>query len=222
MEISGAIFDLDGTLVDSMPLYGKIGRQYLKKIGLQDKKELEKLFFTHTSVEIADYLTQVLHLAQDKKQIVQTLNQCFLDCYRNQVEAKKGAVFFLRLLKSRGIPTALLTASDRPLAIPCLRRTGLFPLIDELVFCSEHNASKRNPEIFFYTAQKINAAPETTYVFEDALYSASTAKKAGFKVCALYDAWCSHDWDELKNISDISGIDFDEVYAKFLMQNSGK
>lgn len=215
MKISGAIFDLDGTLVNSMPFYVKTGKKYLKKIGLKNHFELAKLFLTKTSQELACIFRNDFNIQKSEQEIINEINAEFYDLYANKIKAKKGAVQFLSFLKSKNIPIAILTASDKEIVIPCAKRNGVFSFVDKFVFCSEFKTSKRKPEIFYYTLNLLNSRAEETFVFEDALYSIQTAKNAKFKICGIFDSWCKNDWNEIKIESDIYGKNFLEIKEKF-------
>lgn len=215
MKISGAIFDLDGTLVNSMKFYIKIGKSYLIKNGLKNHLEIVPLFLTKTTQELANILKNQYGIKKSEKEISLEINLEFYDLYANKIKAKKGALQFLSFLKSKNIPIALLTASDREIVIPCLKRNGIFSFFDELIFCSEHKTSKREAEIFYYTANLLKSKPEETFVFEDAFYSIRTAKNEGFKICALYDSWCKQDWKKIKLESDVFGKNFYKIKKEF-------
>lgn len=215
MKISAAIFDMDGTIIDSMKYYESIGEKYLTSLGIKESKTLSKYFFTHTSVELADYLIKEFNVLKSKEQIIFELNETFLYYYQNIIEAKKGINFFMEYLKQNNVPIALLTASDRKIAEPCLIRNNLYSYFDEKVYCSEHNTSKHSKDIFLYTAKKLNAKIETTFMFEDALYAIKNAKEIGFKICGVLDNWCKPDWDKIKELSDFCINDYEEIIKKF-------
>lgn len=215
MEISGAIFDLDGTLVDSMSFYLPAGKSCLEKFGLENHPELVKLFLSKTSQELAVIFRTQFGIKKSEEQIASGINSEFYDLYARKISSKEGAGEFLEFLKSKNVRISLLTASDREIVFPCLKRNRLFDFFDEFVFCSEQRTSKRNPEIFGFTARLLGCAAENSFVFEDALYSIETAKKAGFKICGIYDSWCSGDWEKIKKESDVYGKNFDEIKLKF-------
>lgn len=214
MEISAAIFDMDGTIIDSMKYYKTLGQKYLDSLGVKDSGKFSEYFFTYTSLQMAELLIKDIGVLKTKEEIIFEINEIFLALYKNVIEAKKGIVEFLKYLKEKEIPIVLLTASDRKIAEPCLRRNHLYEYFDEKIFCSEHNQSKHNKDIFLYACKKINAKIESTFVFEDALYAIETAKKCGFKICGILDSWCKEDWKAIKELSDIYAFDFEEVMAK--------
>lgn len=215
MKISGGIFDMDGTLIDSMFVYEEVAHSYLEKIGLKNEPELEKLFLTRTALELAHIISGEYKINKPVQEIIEEINAFFFDFYANLIQKKEGISEFLKMLKSKNVKLALLTASDREIAFQCLKRNGLLDFFDEFVFCSEHKTSKREPEIFFFTQELLGTKSEETFVFEDALYAVKTAKKAGLKTCGIYDEWCHSDIEKMAETCEIYGRNWKEIKDLF-------
>lgn len=201
--MKGAIFDLDGTLVDSMPCYEKIWKKILKKYAINSEEIDRTIFLTKTVKEVAEIFRNTYGVSESESEFMNYVNSLLMEFYSKKIKAKSGVRQFLQSLKEHNIKTALLTASDRVIAVPCLKNNKILEYFDVLVFCSEQNASKTQETIFFYTQKLLGSKPSETFVFEDSLYAIETAKRAGFKICGLYDAWCERDQPKIKNLSDV-------------------
>lgn len=149
MTISGAIFDLDGTLIDSMGIYDEVGGACLEWLGLNENSDLKKLFFTKTTIELSHVFREKYGINKTESEIVDGINDVLFDFYANKIKKKEGILEFLELLKSKNVKMALLTASDRKVVFPCLKRNGLLEYFYEFVFCSEYNTSKHGGDIFY-------------------------------------------------------------------------
>ena len=215
MTISGAIFDLDGTLIDSMGIYDEVGGACLEWLGLNENSELKKLFFTKTTIELSHVFREKYGINKTESEIVDGINDVLFDLYANKIKKKEGILEFLELLKSKNVKMALLTASDRKVVFPCLKRNGLLEYFYEFVFCSEYNTSKHEGDIFLFTMNLLGSRKEETIVFEDALYAIRSARKIGLKTCGIEDEWCSKDKNKIVEYSDFYGKNWAEIKGIF-------
>lgn len=201
MNITGAIFDMDGTLLDSMPVWDSVGLDYLKGLGLQPRPGLREQLSTMSMRQAAAYFRSDYGVPLPEQEIVAGINARIEAFYRNTAPAKEGVAAFLQALQSRGIRMCVATATDRHLAQAALRRTGLLGYFSFLVTCTETQAKDR-PEIFWEAQQRLGTRREETVVFEDALYAIRTAKQAGFPVAAVYDASSEADQAQIRRLAD--------------------
>ena len=159
MESKGAIFDVDGTLLDSMPVWHNIGELYLESLGITCEKDLGD---------------------KSESEIIHEVLKIVDDFYRLEAPLKPGVRKVLDWFRNHGIPMAVATSGNRALALAALERTGAAEYFQTVVTCSEIGAGKDKPEIYLQAAQAIGCKPEETLVFEDAFHAACTAREAGF------------------------------------------
>lgn len=213
--IRGAIFDADGTLLDSMGMWDTVGVRYLASLGVAARPGLRAILFPMTLAESAVYLKEAYGLGQSHQEIAEGINRTIRDFYRNEVRAKPGAREFLEALRARGVGITLATNTDRSVIVEGLVRAGLLPLLDEIYTCGELGVGKDQPDIFHRARDRMGTRTEETWVFEDAVHCARTAFQAGYPVVGVADPYS--DQEALKQFCHIylpDLTDFDGFYQK--------
>ena len=200
--IRGAIFDVDGTLLDSMYLWDRVGEDYLQGKGIAPLPDMEERVRTMSMMQIAQYCQQAYGMTEPAQQIIDEINGMVLEKYRNEVQPKPGVKALLSMLREKGVALAVATASDRCLIEEALERTGLLPYFDVFLTCSEVGAGKDSPAIFYTACKAMGTRPEETVLFEDSLYSMKTAKKEGFLVAAVFDESAAGETEEIQQLAD--------------------
>ena len=206
--IKGIIFDADGTLLDSMPIWHDAGRIYLEKRGLEASPALVDKIFTMTLREGCAYIKELYGLPDTLEEIQDDILTEIRDFYYYEAPLKPGVCEFLKELHERRIPMVIATAGVRETLEAALLRLGVRDFFDELFFCSEFETSKREPFIYLHAAEHLCAVPSEICVFEDALYAVRTAKSAGFHVIGVADAEQSGERDEIVKTADLFILDF--------------
>lgn len=184
--IKCAIFDADGTLLDSMGMWRDITYEYAAEKGVKAPADLHHTMNRLSMEQCAD-MYRALGVPGSTEEVVKELAACALEGYRTRVGEKPRAGEFLRLLAENGVKAAVATASQAEGVGEALKRLGMLPYISLLVSCTEIGKSKEHPDIFLACAKKFGAAPGECVVFEDSAYAMETAKKAGFPVVAVED-----------------------------------
>lgn len=200
--IRGAIFDVDGTLLDSMYLWDRVGEDYLQGKGIAPLPDMEERVRTMSMMQIAQYCQQAYGMTEPAQQIIDEINGMVLEKYRNEVQPKPGVKALLSMLREKGVALAVATASDRCLIEEALERTGLLPYFDVFLTCSEVGAGKDSPAIFYTACKAMGTRSEETVLFEDSLYSMKTAKKEGFLVAAVFDESAAGETEEIQQLAD--------------------
>lgn len=201
--IKGAIFDMDGTLIDSMGIWEDIGYVYMRNLGIEPNSDIRDRLRPLSLIQAAEYLINEYNLPLKAKQVMEQISDLVSDFYINHVNAKPGIKEHLQILKDKGIKMCVATASDRPLAVKALERCGLLDFFEIIFTCTEVGFGKDSPEIFIRAAQYIGSDIEDTWVFEDAYHAIVTAKKAGFKVAAVYDKSSEMYINQIKELADV-------------------
>jgi HAD superfamily hydrolase (TIGR01509 family) len=187
MKIKCAVFDADGTLLDSMTMWKNLTYTYAAEKGVVAPEGIHRQLNTLSMEQCAAFYQEKLGINQPIPQIVEELAQCALRGYRDAVKAKPGAKQLLTLLKENGIPAAIATASDLEGVKLALRSNGMEDLFSYMVSCTQMGTSKETPDIFLHCAEHFHCLPQETVVFEDSAYALKTAKAAGFLTVGIFD-----------------------------------
>ncbi len=202
MRIRGAIFDVDGTLLDSMSIWDTIGADYLRSIGYKPKENLNEVFQNMSLAQAARYYQTEYGVALGTAEIMDGVNAMLERYYRLEAPLKPGAAALLERLGGSGVKLCVATATDRYLVEAALARCGILSCFGEIFTCNGVGHGKDEPYIFEAALRFLGTEKSETVVFDDALYAIRTAKAAGFPVAAVYD---SHEkaQDQLRALADV-------------------
>lgn len=203
MDKQFCIFDLDGTLLDSMQYWQNLGRNYLAASGVMHGIEpvLERIK-TMTLLESAFTFMEHFGLEGPPERLVHEINDMMEQHYKYDIPLKPGVRQYLLHLQQKGVRLCVATAADERLAKMCLTRLGMDDLIEFIISCETIGQGKNKPDVFLAACDRFEVQPHQCAVFEDALYAVNTAKAAGFYVVAVYDTAQDDDWNLMKQISD--------------------
>lgn len=201
-NIKAVIFDLDGTLIDSMWLWKSIDIEYLGKYGhefpLDLQKEIEGMSFTET----AQYFKKRFNIPDSIENIMNEWNQMAKMYYATKVTMKKWAIEFLTYLKENGILTGIATSNSKELLDTVMNRFGLDAYFNIVRTSCEVKKGKPHPDIYLKVAEDLGVLPQDCLVFEDVAMGIMAGKNAGMKVCAIYDEFSKNNQEEIKLLAD--------------------
>ena len=200
--IKACIFDMDGTLVDSLGMWSDIDRRFFVRYGMEIPADYEKKINHMSFLEMAQFTKEEYQIPDSVETITELWTEWSKEEYESKIQAKPGAQELLQFLKEQGIPLSLATTNRKELYEPCLRRNHLYSYFDHIMNVNEINSTKSEPKIYQLLAAKMNVKPEETLVFEDILIAVNTAHQAGFKVAAVYDKRNERDQQKIKTLSD--------------------
>ena len=212
MRLQSAIFDMDGTLLDSMSTWRYLGRNTLLELGKEPRPDLEEHLKNRDMRTGAAYCVEAYGLDCSVDEMMDLLNARIRDFYQNRVQAKPGVERFLSLLKMEGVWMYVATATDRELTEAGLRRTGLDKYFRGILTCSEVGKWKEDPEIYERALRRLRSTKKDTVVFEDALYALQTAKNAGFRVAGVYEPIYREDQAAIQALADYYIPSFEEMF----------
>lgn len=201
-NIKGAIFDLDGTLVDSMWVWNKIDIDYLNSKGHSLPQNLNSEICHLSFTQTANYFKEKFNISDSIDTILNDWNTLAYKYYSENIKLKDGVKEFLDKLKERNIKIALATSNSIPLLEACLKSNGIYDYFDSITTTDEVANGKNCPDVYLLAAKKINVAPKNCIVFEDILPAIKGAKAADMTVIAISDKNSENDLDDIINLSD--------------------
>lgn len=209
-RLRGAIFDLDGTLLDSMWVWEQIDRDFLRERGLPFSSDYAQAIAAMSFRQAAEYTAARFKLTESVEEIMSQWNQMAFDAYCNRIGLKPGAFDFLLSLKERGISLSVATASHPQLYEAALSHHGILSLFDSFTTLQEVSRGKGFPDIYWKAAEKMKFAPGECCVFEDLYQGILGAKAGGFYTVGVYDPSSQGDWDRIREEADFTFKEFSQ------------
>ena len=186
-DIKAAIFDMDGTLIDSTGIWHEIDKAFFAKRGMELPKDYAQHIVHLGLTRAAIYTKETYHLEDSVEDIMKEWHDMSLDMYKYHVPLKDGALELLKLFKDNGVKMAIATANDEPLYRPCIERLGIDDYFDEIADVNTAKEGKQSAKIYLDLANKLGFEPQNTLVLEDMPTCVKTAFKSGFITVAVYD-----------------------------------
>ncbi len=202
MDITGAIFDFDGTLFDSMHVWKGYKDNFFNYLGIEltaeDEEAFKGLFLRETFLLAIDRF----NLKYTYEELLSMLFDYIKARYLTETEPKNDIIEFLEKLKAKGVKIGIATATGEPALIAVLEKYGMLHYFSAIYSTYTVGASKTEPKVYDVVLREIGTEKETTWVFEDALYAAKTAKANGYNVVGIFDK-SEPNQDELRELVDI-------------------
>lgn len=210
-DIQAVIFDLDGTLVDSMWVWEDIDRDYFRQHGLEVPDGLQQRLSGMSFTETADFLKTEFQFSDSVEEMKETWNRMAEDKYQKEVPLKAGVCNFLKYLKENGIKTGVATSNSRHLVELTLKARGIDKYMDSVHTACEVQHGKPAPDIYLLVAEDLQVAPEHCLVFEDIVEGIWAGKRAGMRTCAIADKASEAIWEEKQREADYAIWDYNEL-----------
>lgn len=219
MRYKGAIFDLDGTILDSIPLWSGVGERYLLSLGIVPPPQLKRALKNMSLRQAAEHFIEAFQLDLTPDGVIQEINGLIADHYKKTLQLKPYVKEFLMALKSKGVKMCIATMSDKALTESALARLGVLSCFEFVLTCEEVGASKDQPDIYLQAAQGLGLPIEEVLVFEDSPHCIETAKTAGFTVVGVYESTAGDRVERMKRFSDHFIYSFQDLeYLKALFE----
>ena len=196
-NIEAVIFDMDGTIVDSMWVWAQVDIDFLGERGLEVPKDLAKAIDGFSFEQTADYFLKRFPLDMTRDELMQTWVDMCHESYRSKVNFKPGAFEFIKFLKEKGIKTGIATSNAKELVNLVGNSLGFLPYIDFIATSEDVPNGKPQPDIYLYVAKNLGIPPQNCLVFEDVPNGIRAGNSAGMKTCAVWDEF-SAVWDDEK------------------------
>jgi len=212
-NIKAVLFDLDGTLIDSMWLWKTIDIEYLSKYNLEFPKDLQSEIEGMSFTETAIYFKERFKLEDSIEDIKAEWNKMAEGYYKNQVTLKPYTIEILEYLKANEIKIGIGTSNSKELVETVLNRFNIKNYFDSIRTSCEVKQGKPAPDIYLKVAEDLEVNPENCLVFEDVPMGIKAGKSAGMKVCAVYDDFSKEFTDYIKKIADYYIESFEEIFS---------
>ena len=206
-----AIFDMDGTLLDSMGVWKNLTRKFMNDRNLNVTDAEIEIYKDMTMEESMPAIKEKFNLPDTVDALKEEFNRLGYNEYMYNIKSKPYAKEYLKKLKEQDIKVAIATSGYKELCQGALKRLDMLKFIDAFAFSSEVNVNKSNPNVYLLAAKRLGIDPKDCMVFEDILMGINGAKRAGMKTTAIYDFTNENDTDLLKATADIYIKTFKEL-----------
>ena len=197
------IFDLDGTLIDSMPVWRGTGSGFLMNHNFPVPENLMEVVKTQTIWQTAEWFRTELGVPMEAEDIVNEIVESVVEAYRHTIPLKDGAMEYLEKMKNEGVEMCILTASEADYILPALDRLDIRKYFSHVLTCTELGEYKNDGKAYLKTMELMGGTLEETVVFEDAYYAVKGAKSVGFPVYAVLDEVVREDdIDKIEETAD--------------------
>lgn len=215
-HIEAVIFDVDGTIVNSMWVWKQIDKEYLGRFGISMPDVLQEEIEGASFSEVALYFKKRFGITDSVEQIMADWNEMAWEKYEKEVPLKPGVREFMRLCKEKGIKMGIATSNSRELIETLERVQGLTEYISCIKTGSEVPKGKPAPDIYLAVAKDLGVDPAKCLVFEDLPAGILAGKNAGMKTCAVQDDYSLHLDMEKRRLAD----DYIEEFWQIVENNN--
>lgn len=210
-NVQGIIFDLDGTLIDSMPAWENIGADFLKNHGVNPPDDLNATIKTMSFAESSRYFIEFFRVDMTEEQVNDEINEMIRDNYAKYIQLKPFVKEVLDQYLQQGIKMGILTATHKSLVELVLKRFGLLAHFEFILTAGMAGLPKSQPAIYHQAVANLKLPIEQIAIFEDALYCIQAAKDTACHIVGVYDESSKNDWDEIRNKADSTILSFKEL-----------
>lgn len=214
-QTEAVLFDLDGTLMDSMWVWVDVDEAYIRRYGLTPPEDFNQKIEGMSYTETAMYYLRVfpeIHKTLDE--IKQEWYEMTLSRYTEEVTLKPGLVPFLKELKKRGMKMGVATSNTRELVNAALKAHGISEYFDIISTSCEAGAGKPAPDVYLHAAGALKVRPDGCLVFEDVPMGILAGKNAGMRVCAVDDAFSSAQEARKRELADYYIYSYEDVLKR--------
>lgn len=201
-KLKAAVFDLDGTLLDSMYVWDKVDIEFLHKRGLTLPDFYQKECSVRSFYETAVYTKELFDLSETPEQLMEEWSNLARIEYSEKVPLMAGATEALDKAERLGLTLAVCSSNSTELFIPTLKRLGILDRFSLLVSASDFGTGKHSPEVFYHTAKELGVSTAECVMIDDMAKALKAAKQSGMKTVGYYYGDKCQDMEEIKRYSD--------------------
>lgn len=211
MEFKGAIFDLDGTLLDSMHVWKKVDIAWFVQNGIEYDSNVSHAFKNMTFFEAANYVIKLFNLSKSAQDIMDEWDKMVLFEYRDNIKLKPFVLEYLNKLKKSGVKMSIATSCLKNCCTAALKSNGILNYFDDIVYSNDIGKGKSYPDIYLYCANIMGIEPKDCVVFEDIYHAINGVRAANMRFVGVYDNFSSLEWDKIKQEADLCITSFEEL-----------
>lgn len=211
-DIDAIIFDIDGTLVDSMHVWTDIDDIFLEKYHLEEPENFHEGMEGKSYSETAQYFLDLFpELPHTKQELEEEWHEMAFEIYTKELQLKKGAYEFILTMHKEGKKLGIATSNSRDLAEGLLENNDVLQYLDSVWTSDEAKAGKPAPDVYLKVAESLGVEPERCLVFEDVPNGILAGKNAGMKVCAVEDPFSKPQEMRKRELADYYIQDYDDI-----------
>lgn len=210
-DFEAVIFDMDGTILDSMAMWAHLGSDFLKSYGVNPPSDIDDIIMPMGMYESAKYFVDNFDINLTVDEIVKQVYASIENQYKDHLQLKPFVYDYFKALHEKGIKMCVATATDKTLAEAVLKRVGVLEFLEFVITCDEVGVGKEQPTIYLKGVEGLGSTVENTVIFEDAIHCINTAKKAGFTVVGVHDESSKKHMDMLKEKCDKYIMGYEEL-----------
>ncbi len=213
LKYDAAVFDFDGTLVDSLGIWQDIDVDYLGELGISVPDDLHEAIAGMSFEETAAYFKKRFSIPDDVQTIMDRWHAMSESAYKEKIDMLPGAGRFLKSLHEKDLPLGLSTSNVETLTTSCLTRFDLDHVFSTMCFTGGAIKGKPDPQVYLLAAENLNVSPANTLAFEDTYEGVLSAKRAGMDVCAVDGTWSEETTRKINALADYKIKDYTRLCA---------
>lgn len=211
MDIKAIIFDMDGTLIDSLDVWAESDRIFLEELGLPYNTSVSQAMKKMHYNSACDYIKETYSLEMPSEEIGRRIMEIVRDSYMHTIPLKPNVYEYLTTQQKKGIKMCVATSNDKGLAVGALKNLGIYDMMEFVITSDEVGIGKETPAIFIKAAEMLGFEPSETLVLDDSVHAVESAKSGGFIVGGVYGGKFADEFELIKKKADFTITDFGEL-----------
>lgn len=211
MDIKAIIFDMDGTLIDSLDVWAESDRIFLEELGLPYNTSVSQAMKKMHYNSACDYIKETYSLEMPSEEIGRRIMEIVKDSYMHTIPLKPNVYEYLTAQQKKGIKMCVATSNDKGLAVGALKNLGIYDMMEFVITSDEVGIGKETPAIFIKAAEMLGFEPSETLVLDDSVHAVESAKSGGFIVGGVYGGKFTDEFELIKKKADFTITDFGEL-----------
>lgn len=211
MDIKAIIFDMDGTLIDSLDVWAESDRIFLEELGLPYNTSVSQAMKKMHYNSACDYIKETYSLEMPSEEIGRRIMEIVRDSYMHKIPLKPNVYEYLTAQQKKGIKMCVATSNDKGLAVGALKNLGIYDMMEFVITSDEVGIGKETPAIFIKAAEMLGFEPSETLVLDDSVHAVESAKSGGFIVGGVYGGKFADEFELIKKKADFTITDFGEL-----------
>ncbi len=211
IDYNAIIFDMDGTLINSIAIWVEADKKFVNNLGYEYTSDVSLAMKTMHFESACEHLIKEFNLTLSHDEVAKSILSLVEHSYKHEMTLKPYAFEYIKKQHENGIKMCIATSNKHALAKSCLENLGIYDMMEFIITSDEVGNDKKSPDIFLEAARRMNSSPDKTLVFEDSIHAIKTAVDANFYTIGIYDDYSSHEFDEMCRIAQKTIKSYDEI-----------